>query len=79
MKKAIRKISAIAMAITLLGAGSVISGKISSEPVTLTANAATCTHCHGGSAHIGYRNVYIYGSGGYFKKVPYCTLCGHDC
>ncbi len=47
MKNIIKKISAIALAITILGGGTTISKNVSSKSNhTLTASAATCLH-HG--------------------------------
>lgn len=76
MKKAIKKITVIAMAFTLLGTGSFISNKTAPEKAVFTAHAITCPNCHGGSYWITSRQEYQYGTGGYFKTVSYCKLCG---
>ena len=53
MKKIIKKITAIAMAFTLIGAESAITKTIAPQANdSLTAHAATCNHCHSGSLYI---------------------------
>ena len=50
MKNIIRKISAIALAFTLLGTSTAITKTIAPKSDnTLVASAATCPNCHGGS------------------------------
>ena len=75
MKNAIKKLTAIAMAFILLGAGTDLSRKLPScIQTTLTANAITCTNCHGGSSWVTTKSQSI----GLHQKVynHTCGLCG---
>ena len=66
MKNIIKKIAAVTMAFTLLGAGSVITTKISPKSDNkITAEAATCQH-HG----------YRYGVRRGNTMYVYCGICG---
>ena len=53
MKKLLKKVTAIALAFTLIGAESAITKKIAPQANdSLTAYAATCNNCHGGSYYV---------------------------
>lgn len=83
MKHKLKRLSATALAFVLLGAGSVVTKNVAPKSDnTLTAYAASCTHCHGGSYHvaskydvyripIGYNHVYYM-----CIETVYCSLCG---
>lgn len=78
MKNILKKISAVALAFTLLGTGTVITRNVSPKASnTLTANAISCDNCHGGSYHISTRYEYVWGGRRiYVFEETYCSLCG---
>ena len=53
MKKLLKKVTAIAFALTLIGAETALTKRIAPQATdSLTAYAATCNNCHGGSYHV---------------------------
>lgn len=53
MKKAFKKLIAVAMAFTLLGTGTTLTKTIAPQKDnTIVASATTCNNCHGGSYHV---------------------------
>ena len=77
MKKVIKKFSAILMAFIILGTGTALTKMISPKTQTiLTASAATCTKCHGGSYWVKSTSQQV----GLHLTVYYntCGLCGNE-
>ena len=53
MKKALKKLAAVAMAFTLLGTGTAVTKNIAPQANnSITAYAASCNNCHGGSYYM---------------------------
>ena len=53
MKNAIKKLTAVAMAFTLLGTGTAVTKTIAPQfDTSITAHATSCNNCHGGSYSI---------------------------
>ena len=53
MKNAFKKITAVAMAFTLLGTGTAVTKTIAPQfDTSITAHAASCNNCHGGSYYM---------------------------
>ncbi|MBR6967206.1 MAG: hypothetical protein IKH78_01635 [Ruminococcus sp.] len=53
MKKAFKKLIAVAMAFTLLGTGTTLAKTIAPQKDnTIVASATTCNNCHGGSYYV---------------------------
>jgi hypothetical protein len=85
MKNIVKKISAVAMAFALLGAGSTIASNVSSKPTILTASAA-CQYHHGTvvngryieNARLDTSNYSYYKKDGkwYKKTARVCRSCG---
>ena len=75
MKKIIKKATAFVMVFILLGTGTALSQKLTpSIQTTLTANAVTCTNCHGGSLWVTTTSQHIT-----LHQILYrhtCGLCG---
>ena len=80
MKNVIKKISAIALAFTLLGTGTTVTKTIAPQFYTsITAHAASCNKCHGGSYYMkaeytewGYKDgIYTLNIWGSPLKVGY--------
>ncbi len=76
MKNVLKKVSAIAMALTLLGSGTAIATKIDPKSTnTITASAA-CQY-HGKSYYYGsQRYTYSWRGHQYYKLAKYCSCCG---
>jgi hypothetical protein len=77
MKNVIKKIAGIAMAFILLGTGTALTGKLLPGIQTiLTASAATCTKCHGGSYWVTSTSQQV---GSHVTVYHYtCGLCGNE-
>ena len=76
MKNIVKKISAIAMAFTLLGTGTFITKNVSSNDTALVANAA-CSHTN--VKRETYSYVYVENGWGklYHTVTDYCPKCGY--
>ena len=94
MKNAFKKLAAVAMAFTMLGTGTAVTKTIAPQANnSITAYAASCTNCHGGSYYVRsvvsehVENI-TYGSDRYGQYVIFtivgdivyiCDCCGSYC
>ncbi|WP_303789885.1 hypothetical protein [Ruminococcus flavefaciens] len=86
MKNVLKKVSAIAMALTLLGSGTAIATKIDPKSDTTITASAACQYHHGTvvqgryieNARLDYNNYYYYKENGkwYKKTARVCRSCG---
>lgn len=84
MKKLIKKIVSIAMAFTILGAGSVITETVNPQLSNTITVSAACSHTVGSSSYGAWTLVEKKQWGGWFsadyiahsKRTVKCTKCG---
>lgn len=76
MKNTIKKLSAVAMAFTLLGTGTAVTKTITPQlDTSITAHATSCNNCHGGSYYI--KTEYTdWEYAGYYVSWHYSPLIG---